>query len=315
MPSTRATSSERSFADTRTPALPATPTSTARPNARAPGGRRSRLRDTADQATGGSPPNPVTGLAPPPPIPSVGRRPECWACGESRPAGTPVARHNTRDADRRATCGSRGGRRRRRRGGGSRRTCRGRRAARRPRRRSPSPPAPRPGSSTRTRRPSVTERGAVAIADVGGQRVVRGEQRPQHVERVDPVAEPGRAVRRPPDVEPHPDDDRPGGVALGEDPGQLAVADEQVVRPLQDDLDAGDLRGRRRRPPGRRAGSARPGAPARRGRGSTRAGWTRAGRPSAGRGGPCRRSGARSPGRCGPAARRRSPADRCSCCR
>ena len=55
--------------------------------------------------------------------------------------------------------------------------------------------------------------------------------------------------------------------------------------------------------------------PARRGTAATPAGWRRAARPSAGRGGPARPSGGRRPARCGPVARRPSPAGRRSCCR
>ena len=149
--------------------------------------------------------------------------------------------------------------RRRPRSGGSRRTRRARRGGRRARRRSPCPRRPRRELDAHAS-PERPERGAVVGGDVGRQAVVGGEQRAEHVARRHVVAQPGGTVGSPADVEAEPDDDVAGRRALGEDAGQLALVDEQVVGPLQADVDAGELAGTRRPRRGRRAGSARSGA-------------------------------------------------------
>ena len=182
-------------------------------------------------------------------------------------------------------------------------------------------------ASTTTRRPSGSTSVAVPSSDAAGQldadapaeraervAVPRRRRRPaarrsaassarEHVERVDAVAEPGRAVGAQPTLSPMPDDDRPGGVALGEDPGQLArrrragrsatSARRSTPATSRHGVDGGEAD-----PPGQLARVRR----ARRGTGSTRAGWRPAGRPSAGRAGPARRSGGRRRARCGRAA-------------
>ena len=188
----------------------------------------------------------------------------------------------------------------------------------------------RPSASTSVAVPSTTpfgqldahlpperpQRGAVVGGDVGRQAVVGGEQR-RAARRAASTSSPSRAAPSGahPTLRPMPDDDGSGGAPLGQDAGQLALVDEQVVGPLQAHVDAGDLRDWRRPRRGRRAGSARWGGRARRGTGSTPAGWRRAGRPSGGRGGPCPPSGGRRTARCGRAGRRRRRAGRRSCCR
>ena len=247
--------------------LPATPTRTARPRASAPGGRRSRLLDTADQATGG-PPADCPALTP-------SRR-----CTTS-PAASAVGDAADVEHDQPAV-GLDVGRR-----------------------------ALQDGIAGQLDAHLPPERAAgCARYSVGRRRRAAGRRRraARRARRAGATPSPSRAApsRGPADVQAHADDDRPGRAALGEDPGQLALADEQVVGPLQADVDAGDLPagvdGGEGDPPGQLARVRR----ARRGTGSTPAGWRPAGRPSAGRGGPCRRSGGRSPRRCGRGGRRPS---------
>ncbi len=82
---------------------------------------------------------------------------------------------------------------------------------------------------------------AVLPGDVAGQRVEFLEDRQQHASGRDPTtggvrADGGGPVGRPSDVETHPDDH---GVtarhALGEDPGELALAEQHVIGPLEPD--------------------------------------------------------------------------------
>ena len=84
------------------------------------------------------------------------------------------------------------------------------------------------GSSMRTRRPSVPSGAAVALVGVGGQRVVGARASAASTSAGVTAGvgrgQAGRALRRPADVEAHADDDRAGGVALGEDPGQLRAS-------------------------------------------------------------------------------------------
>ena len=85
---------------------------------------------------------------------------------------------------------------------------------------------------------------------------------------------------------------------LGEDPGELAVADDEVVRPLQPGVDPADLahrvdRGERRRPSSR--GASRSGGERRAAAAPTRAATRPAARPTCGRAGPGPRSARRRP--------------------
>ena len=168
-------------------------------------------------------------------------------------------------------------------------SCRRRRRRRRPLRPPRCPGRPGPGArACPAARGSARESSAHRVAGEVG------EERVEHGQPVDVgaglVVERGRQAGQlrgehlgPRHVEPEADDDRRDLPAhderLGQDAGQLAVADEQVVGPLQLGAHPGHLlargRGRERRRPGSGAAAGR----RRRGaRGRAATGWRRAAR-------------------------------------
>ena len=118
----------------------------------------------------------------------------------------------------------------------------------------------RPASSTRTRRPSVADRAvasATTLVEVGEPRVERAQParraaRSRSIARAvhgctrwrSPRARPG--TRRQRTFSPMPTTTAPAPSRLGEDPRELAVVDDDVVRPLQPRVDAGRARAPRR---------------------------------------------------------------------